>query len=136
MNDTCQIDGVVVLKAAWRAPTLNAYATALVESARGLYLDQGVSYFNNDDVADEHQPGDKTTVGAAFRMLIAAGVIEAWRGNDEAKGIWGGIRKSTRPECHGHRNQLYRLVSIGLADEWLARHGVKPAKPQREFAFV
>ena len=135
MQANAQADEAVILKAAWRAPALNEYATALVRAGRDLYLDRNVVYFNNDDVGEEHQPGDKTTVGSAFRMLLAAGVIEPWHGTDEARSIWGGMRRSTRAECHGHRNQLYCLVSLPIADEWLLRHGVEPPKQQKEFAF-
>jgi hypothetical protein len=131
------IRDVVICKTEWKSPQIHRYAVALVLAARRLRAEQHTLHFNNDDVDAAFQPNDGTTVGAAFRMLLSAGVITPWRGTLEAHGIYGGMRRSTRPECNGHRNQLYQLISMDIADAWLRRHGERvPTGPQAEMAFM
>ena len=111
-----------LLKLEWKSSDMLAYGVALVRAGYDLLRNAQV-YFNNDDVPEADQPRDRTTVGATFMALSAAGVICPWRGNDPAAEIYGGIRRSTRPECHSHRNQLWTLTSVAIAEEWLRRHG-------------
>jgi hypothetical protein len=119
------IDEAVIRKTSWKSETMRSYACALVRVAieRAYTV---APYVNNDDVPDCSQPGDKTTVGAAFRMLIAAGVLRPFRTTIEASQIYGGMRPSKRPENNGHRNQLYVLTSVPIAREWLQRQGAIP----------
>ena len=129
------IEEVVIEKGTWKREPLETFARAVVCRALNLRL-IGVTYFNNDDVADADQPGDKTTVGAAFKLLAIANVIAPYRGTIESLEIWGGIRRSSRPCCHGHRNQLYELTNTGMAEEWLRRHGGAPQPAQQEMMFA
>jgi hypothetical protein len=107
---------VCVRKMAW-SPDLVRYVTALLTSLLAR------PYGNNDDVPDAVQPLDRTTVGAGIRVALDAGCIVPWRGTIEALQIYGGMRRSSRPDCHGHRNPLYQVVAP-VANEWLTRHGV------------
>jgi hypothetical protein len=113
-------------EAAKRGAVLKRYAIALVVRAIDL------PYLNNDDVPEEFQPGDGVTVGAAFRMLLNAQVIRPYRETIESAGIYGGFRRSTRPENNGHRNPLYTLVNRTVAQEWLRSHGVDLAAYKQE----
>jgi len=128
------VEEVVIVKNVWCNPTMCRYATALLLAARKLKQFQRIDYFNNDDVPDSSQPRDRSTVGAVFKQLQIAKIIEPWRGTVEQQQIWGGLRKSTRKENNGHRNQLWTLCSVALADSWLARNGhtLHAAKPQLE----
>lgn len=119
----------IIAKLTWRSGVAHAYASALLRAALAL-ADAGVVYFNNDDVDELDQPLDKTTVGSVFRMLMAANIIEPWRGTVATQMIWGGMRRSTRRANNGHRNQLYTLTSHGIATEWLRRCGAAPAPKQ------
>ena len=107
---------VCVRKLAW-SPDLVRYVTALLSALLTR------PYGNNDDVPDTVQPLDRTTVGAGIRVALDAGCIVPWRGTIEALQIYGGMRRSSRPDCHGHRNPLYQIVAP-VAREWLQRHGV------------
>ena len=113
----------VVHKQTWKSPVMDAYTRALLRAARRLALIQKVPFFNNDDVEAQHQPNDGTTVGAVFKLLRHEGIIEAYRGSHPEQDIYGGIRRSTRKENHGHRNQLYSVASMKLLELWLERHG-------------
>jgi hypothetical protein len=129
------VDEAIVAKLTWRHPVMVAYTRALIARALAL-LEAGVVFFNNDDVAEEDQPGDGTTVGSVIRQLLDAHILEPWRGSLPDAGIWGGMRKSSRRECHGHRNQLYTLTNRGLAEAWLRRHGAPVAVHQEELALA
>lgn len=118
------VEQAIIHKQAWKSGVMDAYATALLRSALRL-LDQGVTYFNNDDVREIDQPNDGTTVGATFKLLTLENVIAPWRTTIERLQIYGGMRRSGRRCCNGHRNQLYCLVNRGIAEEWLRRHGVE-----------
>jgi hypothetical protein len=128
------IEEVIIEKLTWK-PEIEDFALAVLVTARALRM-TGVSYFNNDDVPDGDQPLDRTTVGAAFKMLALANIIAPWRGTIESKEIWGGMRRSSRRCCHGHRNQLYELTNTGIAEEWLRRHGGAPQPAQTEMSFA
>jgi hypothetical protein len=117
------VDHALLAKLAWKNETVSSYARALLTQAVRL-RQGGVLFFNNDDVPEEFQPGDGNTVGAVFRMLHTLKIIQPWRGSVESKDIWGGMRRSTRECCNGHRNQLYELTNEGIARAWLERHGV------------
>jgi hypothetical protein len=110
------VEQAAIRKFAWK-PDLAQYVTALLSALLTR------PYGNNDDVAEALQPLDKTTVGAGIRVAIDAGCIVPLRASIESAGIFGGMRKSTRPGCNGHRNQLYQVVAP-VAREWLTRHGV------------
>lgn len=125
------IDQVVARKIAWRSQTMRDYAIALVMAAIARADNRIMPAVNNDDVPDQYQPNDKTSVGAVFRLLLSAGVLVHWRGTVEAMGIYGGFRSSTRAANNGHRNQLYTLTSVPIAREWLARQGAPLPKPPR-----
>jgi len=128
------VEHAIITKQTWRSPVMDAYARALITSGRTLLLFKRVPYFNNDDVPAAFQPNDGTTVGATFKQLQLAGIIEPWRGSVPELQIWGGMRKSTRPENNGHRNQLWALTSIAAADTWLSRHGAtQPDQQMRLF---
>ncbi|HMP73860.1 MAG TPA: hypothetical protein PKE55_11420 [Kiritimatiellia bacterium] len=116
------LDHAIINKQVWKSDIIDDYVTALLTSALDL-LRRGVVYFNNDDVDEAFQPGDKTTVGAAIKALAIANIIEPWRGSDPAREIFGGMRRSSRPCCNGHRNQLYTLKHVASAQTWLKRHG-------------
>lgn len=124
-----QIERAIIHKQAWKGPIIDAYAAALLRAALRR-LDEGCSYFNNDDVPEIDQPGDKTTVGVVFKLLMLESVIEPWRGNVPDLGIWGGMRRSGRKCNNGHRNQLYCLTNRGIAEAWLRRHGA-PVRPRQ-----
>lgn len=119
----------VLHKLMWKSDSIDAYATALLSAAL-LRRENGIVYFNNDDVPEPHQPMDKTTVGVVFKLLLHESIITPFRGTIEAARIWGGYRRSTRRGNNGHRNQLYTLVNSGLARAWLLRHGVAEPKQQ------
>ena len=118
-----KIEHVIIHKQTWKGPVIDAYASALLRAALQR-RDEGVTYFNNDDVPEIDQPRDKTTVGVVFKLLMLESVIEPWRGNVPEHGIWGGMRRSIRKCNNGHRNQLYCLTNRGIAEAWLRRHGV------------
>ena len=113
----------VVHKQTWKGPKMDAYVRSLLRQARHLTLIARVPFFNNDDVPAADQPNDGTTVGAAFKLLMHEGIIEAYRGSHPEQDIYGGVRRSTRKENHGHRNQLYQVASMRLFETWLERHG-------------
>lgn len=121
MTTTTVLDAVVH-KQCWKNDVITRYVSALLQQARRLH-GEGIVFFNNDDVPDVHQPGDKTTVGAAFKLMIHEDIIEPFRGSVAAQEIWGGYRKSSRKCNNGHKNQLYQLTSTAIADAWLTRHG-------------
>lgn len=121
----------IIHKQTWKSAIFDRYATALLEAARDLH-GIGREYFNNDDVAEEFQPGDKTTVGTVFKLLTMEHLITPWRGTIADQDIYGGMRRSTRPGCNGHRNQLYTLGQMELVLAWLQRHGVDIRRPQFE----
>lgn len=129
------IEEAIISKNVWRSEIIDKYCTHLLLAALDL-LANGTSYFNNDDVPDAHQPHDKTTVGAAIKQLLMVKIIQPWHCNVEDKDIWGGMRRSTRECCNGHRNQLYALTNEGMAREWLSRHQVKTVPIQTELAYV
>jgi hypothetical protein len=118
------VEHAIIHKQTWKSDILDRYTTGLLLAALRL-LDDGVPHFNNDDVPEPYQPGDKTTVGAAFKLLALANIIEPWRGNIAEQGIYGGMRRSSRRGNNGHRNPLYNLTNTGIAREWLERHGVE-----------
>jgi hypothetical protein len=107
---------VCIRKLAW-SPELVRYVSALLQVMLAR------PYGNNDDVPDSVQPLDRTTVGAGIRVALDAGCIVPFRLTIESLNIFGGMRRSSRPECHGHRNPLYQVVAP-VAREWLKRHGV------------
>lgn len=123
------LDQAIIHKLAWKSPVIDAYVSALLRAAISL-RDRGVSFFNNDDVAECDQPNDGTTVGAAFKLLALENIIEPWRLNVPEADIWGGMRRSSRKCNNGHRNQLYALTNRGVAEAWLRRHGVEPPPRQ------
>lgn len=127
-------DIAVEQKCAWKSALMQRYAVALVKAAIQIRRDRGIEYFNSDDVPPTSLPNDKTTIGAATRLLLAAGVIGPFRDTLAAFEIFGGIRRSSRPCCNGHRNQLYRLVSLPLAEEFLRRNGVETEANQLELS--
>jgi hypothetical protein len=133
MSTAMTVERAIIQKQIWKSPVMDTYVTALLTSALALYH-RGTPYFNGDDVPESSQPGDGTTAGAAIRMLTVARIIEPWRGSVESAGIWGGMRRSTRECCNGHRNQLYALTNTGIAIEWLDRHGVRVEPVQGELA--
>lgn len=112
----------IIAKLSWKTPLMDSFAQALIEAAFRL-RNSGIIYFNGDDVDEWAQPGDKTTVGTVFKLLLMENIIELWRGSIPELGIYGGIRRSSRPGNNGHRNQLYILTSVGIANAWLERHG-------------
>ena len=126
-----QVDRAVLHKLAWKSETTRRYASALVRAGMACHR-RGVMHFNNDDVAEHEQPLDRTTVGACVRLLSAENVIAHWRGTIDAEEIHGGMRRSTRPGNHEHRNQLYQLTSYGLANRWLVANGTEPEPVQGE----
>ena len=119
----------VVHKLTWKSAAVDAYTTALLRAAVSL-REKGIVYFNNDDVAEDFQPLDKTTVGVAFKLLLHEVIITQWRDTIASADIWGGYRRSTRRVNNGHRNQLYSLANRSLARTWLVRHGVVEAPRQ------
>jgi hypothetical protein len=124
---TKTIDQVVAQKTCWKSPEMDNYATALLQAAIALQR-SGIEYFNNDDVPENKQPLDKTTVGAVFRWLRVGGVIDYWSGDNKPElKIFAGRRTSSRTCCNSHANPLYKLVSLHLADAWLERHSTDPA---------
>lgn len=127
------VNEAIEAKLVWKPGTITDYARALLTEAVRLHW-KGVPYFNNDDVAEADQPGDKTTVGAAVRMLINAKIIEATGVHLPDRGIRFGQRASTRVGNHGHRNQLYALTNHAIAQEWLERHGGSVEVAQLEIA--
>jgi hypothetical protein len=133
MSDT--VDTAILAKLTWKQRVMEQYAEALLLTAV-QHLDKDVVFFNNDDVPDVDQPGDKTTVGAVIRQFLTVHLIEPWYGSLAEFEIHGGMRRSSRPECHGHRNQLYTLTSRALAEEWLRRRGRMLVARQEEFAFA
>jgi hypothetical protein len=131
MNGFNTVEHAIIHKQAWKSPILDRYVTGFLRAALRLQAD-GIEYFNNDDVPDCYQAGDGTTVGAAVKLLLMEHIIAPWYGTVEAAGIIHGRRRSTRPENHGHKNQLYTLTNLGIAREWLARHGSDVAVEQGE----
>lgn len=120
------LEEAVVNKLVWKGPLMDRYARALLLAALDLAA-RGKTYFNNDDVEEAAQPGDKTTVGTAIKLLINEKIITPFRGNIPDLEVWGGMRRSSRACNNGHRNQLYTLTNAGIAREWLRRHGGAPA---------
>lgn len=116
----------IIHKQTWKTAVMDGYARAFLKAGMDLYRFRRVRFFNNDDVPSECQPCDKTTVGCVVNLLIREGLIEPYRESHPEKEIWGGMRRSTRKENHGHRNQLYRIKSWGLVETWMARHGGDP----------
>lgn len=129
------IDAVVERKTVWRSETMHRYAIGLIEAALRL-AEAGIPYFNSDDAPDWCLPNDKTTIGAGTRLLLAGNVMAPFRETLPGLGIYGGIRKSRRPCCNGHRNQLYTLTSLPIAREFLKRHGLTQPREQMELALV
>jgi hypothetical protein len=117
------VEAAIIHKQAWKSDVLDRYVTSLLRAALRL-TDEGITHFNNDDVHELDQPNDKTTVGAAFKLMAMENIIEPWRGNIPEREIWGGMRRSSRKCNNGHRNQLYTLTNRGIAETWLRRHGV------------
>ncbi len=117
------VEAAIIHKQAWKSEVLDRYVSALLREALHLAGD-GITHFNNDDVRDIDQPNDKTTVGAAIKLLAMENIIEPWRGNAPEREIWGGMRRSSRKCNNGHRNQLYTLTNRGIAEAWLRKHGV------------
>lgn len=99
------VQEAIEAKLFWKPGTTTDYGLALLSAAVRLHR-KGIPYFNNDDVPEVQQPGDKTTVGAVVRMMINAKIIEATGVHLPEKGIRFGQRASTRAGCNGHRNQL------------------------------
>lgn len=126
------ITDVVIHKQTWKSAEHNGYARALLTEARRLRLFEGVVYFNNDDVDDTHQPGDKTTVGSVFKLLLHEEIIEPYYETNPEKNIFGGRRRSSRACNNGHKNPLYSIASMTKLETWLQRHGGVPAGPQME----
>lgn len=114
----------IIHKLAWKTPVIDRYATGLLKAALRLQ-DNGIVYFNNDDVAEAYQPGDGTTVGTVFKLMMMEHVIQPFYSNIPSLAIYGGMRRSTRSCNNGHRNQLYQLNSTSIAVEWLERHCVE-----------
>lgn len=125
------VEEAIIAKMTWKTDESKRYARALLETGVSLFL-RGTGHFNNDDVKPEFQPLDKTTVGAVVKLLVMAGVIEFAPVHLPEKGVRHGYRKSTRPECNGHRNPVYRLTNTGIALEWLKRNGSVPLPRQGE----
>lgn len=125
------VDEAIIAKMAWKDDGMRAYAKALLEAALRLHI-RGVHFFNNDDVGPMHQPGDRTTVGAVVRLLLNLNIIEPTGVHLPDQGIRFGTRRSTRAECNGHRNPLYKLTNTAIALEWLKRNGHPIAQPQGE----
>lgn len=121
-------------KLVWKSELFRRYAVALVEAAVELKKVRGIVYFNSDDCPAWALPGDQTTIGAATRVLLACSVIVPFRETIFELAIFGGMRKSTRECCHGHRNPLYSLTSLPIAEEFLRRNGVELVKGQMELA--
>lgn len=113
---------------------LSRYAVALVERAVEIKKVHGIVYFNSDDAPEWALPNDRTTIGAATRMLMASGVIAPFRETIVELHIFGGMRKSTRECCNGHRNPLYQLTT--RAEEFLLQHGAGIAKGQMELGLA
>lgn len=125
------VTDAMIHKMAWKAPVLDKYATGLLTAALRLRAN-GVQFFNNDDVPDFFQPGDRTTVGIVFKLLMHERVITRFHVTIPDAKIFGGMRASTRKENNGHRNQLYELTNEGMAREWLERHGVTVEPVQQQ----
>lgn len=121
-------DTAAIQKLAWK-PEAVRYLTALLQALLVR------TYGNNDDVPADAQPLDKTTAGAMVRAALASGLIVHYRGSHPELDIYGGIRRSTRPECHGHRNPLYCVVAP-VAREWLERHGIYPPAPATQMELL
>lgn len=121
-----KIEEAIIAKCVWKSDEMDTYITAFLEAALRL------PYVNNDDVHDHAQPLDKTTVGTAIKLLLIEHIIQPFHGNVPLKDIWGGMRRSTRACCNGHRNPLYTLTNAGLARAWLAAHGYRVPSPQMD----
>jgi hypothetical protein len=122
-------DEAIIAKLVWKSNETRAYARELLETGVRLYI-AGKPYFNNDDVRESAQPGDKTTVGAVIRTLLMQKIIERAFVHLPDQGIHYGTRKSSRPECNGHANPVYKLTNTGIAMEWLKRNG-GPVAPRQ-----
>lgn len=117
------VTSALLHKQTWQGPLMDAYARALLTAARRLYLFEHTVYFNNDDVPEDKQPNDGKTVGLVFKLLLHEGIIERYRGTNEAREIYGGFRKSKRRKNNGHENPLYSIKNMALLETWLQRHG-------------
>jgi len=122
----------IVHKLVWKSYDMDGYANALLAVAHTLYLDYACVYFNNDDVPEDAQPLDGNTVGLTIKLLCSEGILSPWRGNVPDLEIWGGMRRSSRKCCHGHRNPLYGIASMSKLETWLERHGSSVEQRQGE----
>lgn len=117
------LEQAIAAKALWRSEVMDRYVTGFLLAGIELARKR-VPFVNNDDVADRFQAHDRTTSGAAIAQMVRAGLIIPYYGNHPEQGIEFGTRKSTRPENHKHRNRVYSLASVRIAETWLERHGV------------
>lgn len=105
----------------WKNRTLQGYCCALVKT--GLQMIEELC-FGTDDIPEKCQLSDADyhLQGIAVTMLLRAGIIRNYYGTHQDQDIFGGRRKSRRESRRGAWIQLYQLISVALAEEFLRRN--------------
>jgi hypothetical protein len=115
----------------WKNPEVQSYCCAFVKTGLNL-LAGGISYFGSDDIPEDNQPISHAIPGCAISMLRTAHIIEDFYGDIPDKKIYHGRRSSGRKLANGRKVNLFRLVSRGIAEEFLSRNKVLFEQQQME----
>lgn len=124
------ITQATVKQLAWNGDAVYRFAAAFLQVGLNLAR-RGIPVVAADDVPDEYHGRGNGVGGAAIQMLREAGLIERVWDSYPAYGVFHGERMSKRLTRNGAHVRVWRIRSVGLAEEWLARHGYAiPEHPQ------
>lgn len=113
---------------AWQTDPLMRFCTAFLQVVVTGWL-AGVRVFATDDVPEYLQPEVPNIAGNACHILTAAHVLRPVMVGDTGQ-IYR--RRSTRKTAKDRWVNCYTLISLPMAREWLARHGVELPEQQEQ----
>jgi hypothetical protein len=119
--------------AMWKTEELMRVSCMLIQAGVRC-LEDGIPYFGPDDIPEDFRAGGQGMTGSSVNMLRSAGLIADYYGDDIEAGVRHGRRKSKRASANGRKICLYQVVNMGLAREFLRRHGAVMESRQKELA--
>lgn len=119
MTTDANFQAAIEREIAWKGDEFRAFAVALVE----LALASHEPTFTTDIVPDERRGTGNGIPGSVTHTLKSAHVIEPVGHFKDSK-FYPEKKISTREGRNSSPIGIYRLVSVGIAREFLRRHGV------------
>jgi len=118
----------------WKHPEMQGFAVALVRAACAL-AESELYQFTTDIVPEAVRGDGQGIAGSVVTLLKNAHVLEAVGFYRDGK-FYAERARSTRAGRRDAWNNVYRLCSLGVAREFLARHGSPLAARQSELTLV